>query len=93
MVVDEMHEEHPELLRDQYWEQVVPAELPYNVAAGQFRRKEPQGSTASMKIKSRETIYDNMPQLKRNSSVIPDEVYADLVGDPLIHIDSLNPAI
>jgi hypothetical protein len=80
MVVDEMHEEHPELLRDQYWEQVVPAVLPYNVAAGNFRRKEPQGSTASMKIKASESVYDNLP-VKRHSSVIPDEVYADLVRD------------
>lgn len=29
MIVDEMHEEHPELLKDQYWEEVVPKDLPY----------------------------------------------------------------
>ncbi len=79
MVVDEMHEMHPELLKDQYWEQVVPAELPYNVASEQFRRTEPQGSTASMKIKTKESVYDNLTPIKRHSSVVPDEVYTDLV--------------
>ena len=79
MVVDEMHEEHPELLKDQYWDQVVPSELPYNMASEQFRRKEPEGSTASMKIKTKESVYDHLTSVKRHSSVVPDEVYTDLV--------------
>jgi hypothetical protein len=36
MIVDEMHEEHPELLKDQYWEEVVPKDLPYT---GNFIKK------------------------------------------------------
>ncbi|XP_064077405.1 bestrophin-4-like [Macrobrachium nipponense] len=32
MIVDEMHEEHPELIQDIYWEEVFPAELPYTIA-------------------------------------------------------------
>lgn len=78
MVVDEIHEEHPELLKDQYWDQVVPQQLPYNLASENFRRKEPLGSTASMKIKERETVYDHLNP-KRHASMIPDEVYADYV--------------
>lgn len=31
LIVDEMHYEHPELLKDQYWEEVVPKELPDRV--------------------------------------------------------------
>ena len=37
LIVDEMHAEHPELVRDQYWEEGVPDELPYTVASEQFR--------------------------------------------------------
>lgn len=31
LIVDEMHHEHPELIKDQYWEEVFPTELPYTV--------------------------------------------------------------
>ncbi|XP_055706039.1 bestrophin-4 isoform X2 [Phlebotomus papatasi] len=50
MIVDEMHHEHPELIRDQYWDEVFPAELPYTVGAEQFREEHPQPSTANMAI-------------------------------------------
>jgi hypothetical protein len=80
MVVDEMHEEHPELLKDQYWEQVVPQDLPYNIASEHFRRSEPQGSTASLKVKAHESVYADLTSVKRHST-IPDEVYADYVRE------------
>lgn len=38
MIVDEMHHEHPELIRDQYWDEVFPSELPYTIATGSFHR-------------------------------------------------------
>jgi hypothetical protein len=79
MVVDEMHEEHPELLKDQYWEQVVPQDLPYNLASEHFRKHEPQGSTASLKVKPNESVYGDVNLLKRHS-VVPEEVYADYVS-------------
>uniref|UniRef100_A0A1L8DF58 Bestrophin homolog n=1 Tax=Nyssomyia neivai TaxID=330878 RepID=A0A1L8DF58_9DIPT len=50
MIVDEMHHEHPELMRDQYWDEVFPTELPYTVGAEQFREEHPQPSTANMDI-------------------------------------------
>ena len=50
IIVDEMHEDHPELVRDQYWEDVIPAELPYTVAAEQYRREPPQGSAAQIDV-------------------------------------------
>ena len=37
LIVDEMHHEHPELVRDQYWDDVLPSELPYTLASQQFR--------------------------------------------------------
>lgn len=53
MIVDEMHEEHPELLRDQYWEEVVPKDLPYTVASEHYRREEPKGSAEHYKVSGR----------------------------------------
>ena len=29
MIVDEMHSHHPELIRDQYWDEIFPEALPY----------------------------------------------------------------
>ena len=49
-----MHEDHPELVRDQYWEDVIPADLPYTVAAEQYRREGPQGSAAQIDVSDAE---------------------------------------
>ena len=37
LIVDEMHAEHPELVKDQFWDEGVPDELPYTVAAEESR--------------------------------------------------------
>lgn len=92
MVVDEMHEEHPELLKDQYWEQVVPEDLPYNIASERFRRSEPQGSTASLKVKPSESLYADLTSVKRHS-VIPDEVYADYVRYKIINKHTIRVSL
>jgi hypothetical protein len=48
IIVDEMHNEHPELIRDQFWDDVFP-ELPYTVAAEVSRMEDPYlGSTAKV---------------------------------------------
>lgn len=52
MIVDEMHHEHPELIRDQYWDEVFPAELPYSVASEPFRETHPEPSTAAINVKT-----------------------------------------
>lgn len=46
-----MHNEYPELIQDKYWDEVVPQELPYTVAAEQFKKGPPQGSTAHIEVK------------------------------------------
>ena len=51
MIVDEMHEEHPELLKDQYWDSVLTTELPYTVASMGDRQDPPQSSTAHIEVK------------------------------------------
>lgn len=50
VIVDEMHEEHPEMLRDAYWDEVFPAELPYTAATKQFQTEPPQGSTKNVEV-------------------------------------------
>ncbi|XP_077302048.1 bestrophin 2 isoform X2 [Arctopsyche grandis] len=84
MIVDEMHEEHPELLRDQYWEDVVPRDLPYTLAAEQYRKGEPPGSADHYKVPPSESVYANLPTSPRKSHT--DDTYADYesVDTPLV---------
>ncbi|XP_013146486.1 PREDICTED: bestrophin-4 isoform X2 [Papilio polytes] len=82
MIVDEMHEEHPELLKDQYWEEVVPKDLPYTVASEHYRRHEPPCSADHYKVKAEDAVYANV-QIPRKSN---EETYADYesVDTPLV---------
>ncbi|KAH8304018.1 hypothetical protein KR018_005913 [Drosophila ironensis] len=85
MIVDEMHEEHPELLRDQYWECVVPKDLPYTVASEHYRRDEPKGSAEKYKVKKEDAMYANiMPG--GGKRILSDDVYADYesVDTPMV---------
>ncbi|XP_018311569.1 bestrophin-4 isoform X1 [Mycetomoellerius zeteki] len=50
LIVDEMHHEHPELIRDQYWDEIFPAELPYTAAAQLYREEPPEPSTAGIQL-------------------------------------------
>ena len=49
LIVDEMHAEHPELVKDAFWDEGVPEELPYTLAAEEFRAEPWQGSAAEVK--------------------------------------------
>ena len=40
LVVDEMHQEHPELIKDQYWDNAQ-FDLPYSVATEDLKEPEP----------------------------------------------------
>ncbi|RZB40547.1 uncharacterized protein BDFB_006963, partial [Asbolus verrucosus] len=84
MIVDEMHEEHPELLKDQYWDDVVPKELPYTVASEHYRREEPKGSAEQYKLKTTDGLYANLVTPKK--SLIHDDMYADYesVDTPIV---------
>nr|XP_016927267.2 bestrophin-4-like [Drosophila suzukii] len=50
-IVDEMHQEHPELVKDQYWEEVFPNEIPYAIPT--MRHNPPEASTAYMETQRR----------------------------------------
>ncbi|KAJ8933520.1 hypothetical protein NQ314_013960 [Rhamnusium bicolor] len=84
MIVDEMHEEHPELLKDQYWDDVVPKELPYTVASEHYRREEPKGSAELYKVKTADAMYANLVTPKK--SMLHDDMYADYesVDTPIV---------
>ncbi|XP_055696715.1 bestrophin-3 isoform X4 [Phlebotomus papatasi] len=84
MIVDEMHEEHPELLKDQYWEEVVPKDLPYTQASEHYRRHEPKGSAENYRVKPADAVYANIVPSKNRH--LPDDVYADYesVDTPMV---------
>ncbi|XP_070512990.1 uncharacterized protein Best2 isoform X2 [Cardiocondyla obscurior] len=92
MIVDEMHEEHPELLKDQYWDEVVPKDLPYTVASEQYRKEEPKGSAEHYKVKDSDALYANVmlgTQIHshgQHRKAHQDDMYADYesVDTPLV---------
>lgn len=45
---DEMHNDHPELIKDQYWDEIFPNELPYTSETMAFKERPPMPSTANI---------------------------------------------
>lgn len=70
LIVDEMHHEHPQLVRDQYWDEIFPQELPYTLASEPFREKHPEPSTANINVKNHEAE----PIIAPNSIKIDDGI-------------------
>nr|AFN57624.1 bestrophin 1b [Spodoptera littoralis] len=66
MIVDEMHHEHPELIRDQYWDEVFPSELPYTIATENNREEHPEPSTArvAVPVRQRSMVLSAPSQVK-----------------------------
>ncbi|XP_060649346.1 bestrophin-2 isoform X4 [Drosophila nasuta] len=81
LIVDEMHHDHPELLKDQYWDEVFPNELPYTIAAERFRENHPEPSTAKIEVPKTAAMPSTM------SSVRIDEMADDASG---IHFSAGN---
>ena len=48
-----MHHEHPELIKDQYWDDVFPLELPYTVGSMNNREEPPKPSTDGIEVSER----------------------------------------
>jgi hypothetical protein len=48
LIVDEMHHDHPELVKDQYWDEVFPQQLPYTTPSA--RETHPLPSTANISV-------------------------------------------
>ncbi|XP_067619030.1 bestrophin-2a isoform X5 [Eurosta solidaginis] len=81
LIVDEMHHDHPELIKDQYWDEVFPNELPYTVASERFREEHPEPSTAKIEVSNKNAMPTTL------SSVRIDEMADDASG---IHFTAGN---
>lgn len=71
LIVDEMHHEHPELIRDQYWDEIFPSELPYTAAAEPFREEPPAPSTARIQLTAAQ--QEVLPSSVRIDEMVPDD--------------------
>ncbi|XP_043477713.1 bestrophin-4 [Leptopilina heterotoma] len=69
LIVDEMHHEHPELIRDQYWDEVFPIELPYTAASEPFREEHPEPSTANIQLSAAQ--QEILPSSVRIDEMVP----------------------
>ena len=97
LIVDEMHAEHPELVKDQFWDEGVPDELPYTLAAEEFRQAEPwQGSTAEVEVpeEQSEFVYlDKIEEEEDGDNKHPDtDTEAETGQLKEIKIDGLLPS-
>ncbi|KAL6259170.1 hypothetical protein P5V15_009091 [Pogonomyrmex californicus] len=70
LIVDEMHHEHPELIRDQYWDEIFPTELPYTAAA-QPREEPPEPSTAGIQLSAAQ--QELQPSSVKIDDMVPDD--------------------
>lgn len=66
-----MHHEHPELLKDQYWDEVFPSELPYSLATENQREEHPEPSTArvAVPVRQRSMVTVNPSSVKIDEMV------------------------
>ena len=93
LIVDEMHAEHPELVKDQFWDEGVPDELPYTLAAEEFRQADPwQGSTAEVEVPEDQSEFVYLDTIDEdpddeNRKGVEDEELGNVLKD--IKIDGL----
>lgn len=71
LIVDEMHHEHPELIRDQYWDEIFPTELPYTAAAQQYREEPPKASTDGIQLSAAQ--QELQPSSVKIDEMVPDD--------------------
>ncbi|XP_019876312.1 bestrophin-2 isoform X2 [Aethina tumida] len=79
LIVDEMHHEHPELIKDQYWDEVFPQELPYTAESEPFRDSHPLPSTANIAVVPNDA--DFTPSSLKIDGM---QSYADMKSDPIM---------
>ncbi|XP_075726453.1 bestrophin-2 [Rhipicephalus microplus] len=90
LVVDEMHQNHPELLKDQYWNEVLAPELPYTLASSRFYCFPHQGSTACMiippgqaSVVSREKLAGTPQRIEKHQGPEDGDSRSTLRGRPV----------
>ncbi|CAG7835104.1 unnamed protein product [Allacma fusca] len=57
LIVDEMHAEHPPMLKDAYWDETGPIDLPYTEAAIKYKTDGHAGSANYMATDKAEFVY------------------------------------
>lgn len=62
-----MHHEHPELIKDQYWDEVFPIEVPYTAETEKYREQVPESSTAN--IGEKDALPTHLTSVKVNEKV------------------------
>ncbi|XP_011880372.1 PREDICTED: bestrophin-4 isoform X2 [Vollenhovia emeryi] len=72
LIVDEMHHEHPELIRDQYWDEIFPTELPYTAASQPYREQPPEPSTAGIQLSAAQ--QELQPSSVKIDDMVPDDI-------------------
>jgi len=55
LIVDEMHDEHPKLIQDKFWDEGIPNELPYTKASEDYIIDVPMGSTAEVTVSKKDS--------------------------------------
>jgi bestrophin, other len=89
LIVDEMHHEHPELLKDQYWDEIFPIELPHTVASLKTREEVPEASTANIDLsKNQAEMIPVVPSSVRVDDMVGKKLYA--TNYKFDDVDSLN---
>ncbi|XP_050299323.1 bestrophin-4-like [Anthonomus grandis grandis] len=51
LLVDKIHQDHPKLMKDYYWQQTAPDSLPFTVASQQYMKEIPIQSAENLKVK------------------------------------------
>lgn len=74
-----MHHDHPDLVKDQYWDDVFPDELPYSVGSEAFRDTHPLPSTANIAVRNTENA-----DLLNPSSLKIDDMQSYMDSGPIM---------
>ncbi|XP_023340441.1 uncharacterized protein LOC111710568 isoform X2 [Eurytemora carolleeae] len=84
LIVDDMHAEHPELVKDQYWDEGVPDELPYTVASEQFRTDGMGlGSTADDELSPEDQEIILMDRIDEGEESDDDQIKMKIATEPV----------
>ncbi|KAB7504532.1 hypothetical protein Anas_09275 [Armadillidium nasatum] len=91
LIVDEMHNESPELIKDTYWDDVVPQELPYTLASQHLKIEPPQGSASDIVVPEKEQEFiwfSTVSEIKEETEELKeeeedtDDVMTESVNEP-----------
>ncbi|RXG61864.1 Bestrophin-2 [Armadillidium vulgare] len=90
LIVDEMHNESPELIKDTYWDDVVPQELPYTLASQHLKIEPPQGSASDIVVPEKEQEFiwfSTVSEIKEENEELKeeedtDDVMTESVNEP-----------